>query len=113
MWANIYSNHPFSCHPDDDDESDAGTATSTEIARALKGDDGIDPVSFWGFPGAPAPLFALAKEQARKLFVQKILEWEEQCEDAGNAVGEVDGELQVGVLDVRNVECGETTWVEK
>lgn len=43
--------------------ADCESLSDGEIDRALLGDDGVDPISFWNFPGAPKELLDLSRQQ--------------------------------------------------
>lgn len=111
-------------------EAEHGAFTDEEIQRALNGDDGIDPISFWNFSGAPKPLFDIAQQHEKRILDDKVLEWihqgaaqkdtamESDGEDDGAMTGEV-GDLgideedagamdsEVGDLDIDEVAFGE------
>lgn len=117
VWTDLYSQyHPAmpwcNSHTDDGpiDDYDA-SVTGSEIDRAMQGDDGIDPISFWNFRGAPKELFDLASEQERHILDDRILNWESRCSSDGTD-WEVDHGVVESGLDVKEISFGEDAFQE-
>lgn len=88
-----------------------GSVTMEEIDRAMIGDDGIDPISFWNFPTAPKELFNLAHKQEKRIFDDRIIAWEDRCFVEGYDSEEDDCPV-LPVLNVKEVSFGEDAFPE-
>lgn len=54
----------------------------------MMGDDDIDPVSFWNFPGSPKALLEIAQAHEKQMRDNRIHEW---CADGAGDAGEAGG----------------------
>lgn len=124
VWTELYREHSFREHNFAIPWCDArtfdgplsdhdGSVTNEEIDRVLMGDDGIDPISFWGFPGAPKELFDLARKQEKSILDNRILDWEDCCSGGDDADESEDhhGALPPG-LDMKEVAFGEDAFLQ-
>lgn len=119
VWANMFgTSYPFDAAPSSSDYTPQGPVTESEMARALAGEDGVDPeeycepLNFWGYPGAPMEMVAMAQAQAKLEKDVLIWNWDEGCREAGNEVCVMDCEREEGDLDVPDVAFGETACPE-
>lgn len=92
VWAEIYGHNNFGGVYDADTLGRIACEnpiTDEEIERAMLGDDDIDPVSFWNFPGSPEALLDIAQAHERQTRDNRIHEW---CTDDAVDLRELDVE---------------------
>lgn len=114
VWTELFGQRSFAIPWCDARTSDGpigdyeGSITVEEIDRAMIGDDGIDPISFWKFPTAPKELFDLAHKEEKRILDDRIMAWEDRCFVEGYDSEEDD----CPVLNVEEVAFGEDAFRE-
>lgn len=117
VWTELFGQRNFTIPWCDARTSDGhigdyeGSITMEEIDRAMIGDDGIDPISFWKFPTAPKELFDLAHKQEKRVLDDRVMAWEDRC-FVERYDSEEDDCLVLPVLNVEEVSFGEDAFRE-
>lgn len=119
VWANMFgTSYHCDIDPSSSEYTANGPVTESEMARALAGEDGVDPeaycdtLNFWGHPGAPMEMVAMSQAHAKFEKDVQIWNWDEGCREEGHEVFMLDCEREDCDLDVPDVAFGETACPE-